>query len=58
MDFVASCQNTLLIYVTVCEKAVPRFNKHDDVIKWNFMKIALPRNEELVAPLDYDETVS
>jgi len=26
-------QNTLILYVTVCEKVVPRLNKHDDVIK-------------------------
>jgi len=54
MNFVSAGKNTLLLlllYVTVCEEVVPRLNKHDDVIKWNFMKIALPRNEELVAPL-------
>jgi len=34
-----------------CEKFVRRLNKHDDVIKWNLMKIAPPRNEELVEPL-------
>ena len=51
MDFVFAGKNTLLLYVTVCEKVVPPLNKHDDVIEWNFMKIAPPRNEELVAPL-------
>ena len=39
MDFVSAGKNTLLLYVTVCEKAVPRLNKHDDVIERNFMKI-------------------
>ena len=51
MDFVSAGKHTLLLYVTVCEKVVPQLNKHDDVIEWNFMKIAPPRNEELVAPL-------
>ena len=32
MDFVSAGKNTLLLlYVTVCEKVVPRLNKHDDV---------------------------
>jgi len=53
MDFVSAGKNTLLLYVTVCEKVVPRLNKHDDVIEWNFVKIAPPRNEELVAPLGW-----
>jgi len=44
-------ENKTTLSVTVCEKVVPRLNKHDDVIEWNFMKIASPRNEELVAPL-------
>jgi len=39
------------ISVTVCENVVPRLNKHDDVIKRRFMKIAPPWNEELVVPL-------
>jgi len=34
-----------------CEKVVPRLNKHDDVIEWNFMKVVFPRNKELIAPL-------
>ena len=52
MDFVSAGKNTLLLYVTVCENVVPRLNNHDDVMEWNFMKIApSPRNEELVAPL-------
>jgi len=42
MDFASAGKNILLLYVTVCEKVVPRLNKHDDVIKWNFMKIAPP----------------
>ena len=29
-DFVSAGKNTLLLYVTVCEKVVPRLNKHDD----------------------------
>jgi len=33
VDFVSAGKNTLLLYVTVCEKVVPRLNKHDDVIK-------------------------
>jgi len=34
MDFVSAGQNTsLLLYVTVCEKVVPRLNEHNDVIK-------------------------
>ena len=32
MDFVSAGKNTLQLYVTVCEKVVPRLNKHDDVI--------------------------
>ena len=42
MDFVSAGKNTLLLYVTVSEKVLPRLNKHDDVIEWNFMKIAPP----------------
>jgi len=34
MDFVSAGKNALLLlYVTVCEKVVPRLNKHDDVIE-------------------------
>ena len=33
MDFVSVGKNSLLLYVTVCEKVVPRLNKHDDVIE-------------------------
>jgi len=33
MDFVSAGKNTLSLYVTVCEKVVPRLNKHDDVIE-------------------------
>jgi len=35
MDFVSGGKNTLLLllYVTICEKVVPRLNKHDDVIE-------------------------
>ena len=42
MDFVSAGKNALLLYVTVCEKVVPRLDKYDDVIEWNFMKIAPP----------------
>jgi len=49
MDFVSAGKNTLL-YVTVCEKVVPRLNKHDDVIEWNFVKIALPKWRAGCAP--------
>ena len=42
MDFVSTGNNAVLLYVTVCEKVVPRLNKHDDVIEWNFRKIAPP----------------
>jgi len=48
MDFVSAGKNTLLLYVTVCEKVVPRLNKHDDVIvkfhenclppKWSWLR--------------------
>jgi len=31
--FVSAGKNTLLLYVTVCEKVVQRLNKHDDVIE-------------------------
>jgi len=47
MDFVSMGNNAVLLYVTVCEKVVPRLNKHDDVIEWNFRKIAPPRNENM-----------
>jgi len=43
MDFVSADKNTLLLYMTVCEKVVPRLNKHDDIIDLNFMKIAPPK---------------
>jgi len=33
MDFVSAGKNTLLLYVTVCEKVAPRLNEHEDVIK-------------------------
>ena len=33
MDFVSAGKNTLLFCVTVCEKVVPRLNRHDDVIE-------------------------
>jgi len=40
--------------VSVCAKVVLRLNEHDGVIEWKFMKIAPPRNKELVAPLFQD----
>jgi len=58
MDFVSAGKDTLLLlllYVTACEKIVPRLNKHDDVIEWKSMKISLTPNEELVAPLNQAE---
>jgi len=33
VDFVSASKNTLLLHVTVCEKVIPRLNKHDDVIE-------------------------
>jgi len=51
MDFVSAGKNTLLLYVTVCDKVVPRLNKHDDVIEWNFMKIAPPKWRAGCAPV-------
>jgi len=33
MDFEFAGKNTLLLYVTVCEKVVPRLNNHDEVIE-------------------------
>jgi len=50
MDFVSAGKKTLLLYVTVCAKVVPRLNKHDDVIKWNFMKIAPPEMKSWLRP--------
>ena len=38
------------LYVTVCEKVVPRLNKHNDVIEWNFMKIAPPEMKSWLHP--------
>jgi len=45
MDFVSAGKNTLLLYVIVCEKVVPRLNKHDDVMELNFMKNCPPLPE-------------
>jgi len=44
-------QKYIVIICGRLRKFAPRLNKHDDVIECNFMKIAPPRNEELVAPL-------
>jgi len=33
MDFVSMGKNTLLVYMTVCEKIVPRLNNYDDIIE-------------------------
>jgi len=33
VDFVSAGKKTLILYVTVCEKVVPRLNNHDDVIE-------------------------
>jgi len=32
MDFVSAGKNTLLLYLTVCERVVPRLDKYDNVI--------------------------
>jgi len=51
MNFVSRSKNTLLLlYVTICEIVVPRLNKHDDVIEWNFMKIVPPKWRAGCAP--------
>ena len=42
MDFVSAGKNAILLYVTACEKVVPRLYKHDDVIEKIFMKIPPP----------------
>jgi len=47
MDFVSASKNTLLLYVTVCEKVVSRLNKHDDVIE---LKIPLPEMKSWLRP--------
>jgi len=36
--------------VTVSEKVVQHLNKHDDVIEWNFMKIAPPEMKSWLRP--------
>jgi len=52
MDFVPAAKNTLLLlYVTVCEKVVPRLNRQDDVIEWNLMKIAPTEMKSWLRPL-------
>jgi len=33
MEFVFAGKNTLLLYVTVGDKVVPRLNKYDDIIE-------------------------
>jgi len=44
-------QKYIILYVTVCKKVVvPRLNKHNDVIEWNFMKIAPPKWRAGCAP--------
>ena len=50
MDFVSANKNTLLLHVTVCEKVVPRLNKHDDVIELKFMKIVPPEMKNWLRP--------
>jgi len=49
-DFVSAGKNIWLLYVTVCKKVVPRLNKHDDVIMWNFMNIAPPEMKSWLRP--------
>jgi len=41
---------TLLLYVTVCEKVVPRLNKHDDIIESNFMEVASSEMKSWLRP--------
>jgi len=50
MDFVSAGKNTLSLYVIVCEKVVPRLNKHDDVIERDFMKTAPPEMKSWLRP--------
>jgi len=50
IDFVSTGKNALLLYVTVCEKVMPRLDKYDDVIEWNFMKIAFPEMKSWLRP--------
>ena len=51
MDFVSAGKNTYYYYMwTVCEKVVPRLNKHDDVIEWNFMKLPPPEMKSWLRP--------
>ena len=33
MEFVSAGKNAFILYVTVCEKVVPRLYKYDDVIE-------------------------
>jgi len=47
-DFRKCCEENLIC--DVCEKFVSRLNKHDDVIEWNFMKIAPPKWRAGCAP--------
>jgi len=47
------------IIIIICDrlrKVVPRLNKHDDVIEWNFINFPSLRNEELVAALRWKLT--
>jgi len=50
MDFVSAGKNTLLLYVTVCEKVVRRLNKHDDIIEGNIMKLPPPEMKSWLCP--------
>jgi len=50
MDFVSASKKALSLYVTVCENVVPRLNKNDDAIEWNFMKIAPPEMKSWLRP--------
>ena len=53
------CGQKYIIIIIICDrlrKVVPRLNKHDDVIEWNFINFPSLRNEELVAALISDES--
>jgi len=50
MDFVSGGKNTLLLYVTVCEKVVPRLNNHDDVIVKISWKLPPPEMKSCLRP--------
>ena len=56
MDFVSAGKNTL--YMTICEKFVPRLKKHNDVIEWDFMKIAPPQMKTWLRPRNQSRSIN